>query len=102
MRPPRYTIPTTAMFGRRAAFVPIPIGDRHCLTQRFSPTGFILNASKSNLSHPIVLPSHSGKNLSVQFNFTQNELLFLSKRLRLLLVNYTFFCFRPRDKQCSK
>jgi len=43
------------MFGRRAAFVPIPIGDRHCFTQRFSPTGFILNASKSRCSRPIVL-----------------------------------------------
>jgi len=34
------------MFARRAALVPVPIGDRHCFTQRFSPTGFILNASE--------------------------------------------------------
>ena len=38
----------------------IPIDNRHCFTQRFSPTGFILNASDSNCCHPIALGSHSG------------------------------------------
>jgi hypothetical protein len=33
--------------------VTIPIDDRHCFTQRFSPTGFILNAVDSNCCHPI-------------------------------------------------
>ncbi len=31
----------------------IPIDTPHCFTQRFSPTGFILNASDSNCCHPI-------------------------------------------------
>jgi len=38
----------------------IPIGKRHWFTQRFSPTGFILNALDSNYCHPIALGSHSG------------------------------------------
>ena len=33
----------------------IPIDKRHCFTQRFSPTGFILNASDSNCCRPIAL-----------------------------------------------
>ena len=40
--------------------VTIPIDDRHCFTHRFSPTGFILNASDSNCCYPIALGSHSG------------------------------------------
>src|SRR5262245_33377113 len=40
--------------------VTIPIDERHCFTQRFSPTGFILNASHSNCCRPIALGSHSG------------------------------------------
>jgi hypothetical protein len=31
----------------------IPIDTRHCFTQRFSPTGFILNALGSNCCHRI-------------------------------------------------
>jgi hypothetical protein len=31
----------------------IPIDKRHCFTQRFSPTGFNLNALDSNWCHPI-------------------------------------------------
>ena len=38
----------------------IPIDIRHCFTHRFSPTGFILNASDCNCCHPIVFSSHSG------------------------------------------
>jgi hypothetical protein len=38
----------------------IPIDNRHCFTHRFSPTGFILNASDSNCCHPIAPSSHSG------------------------------------------
>jgi hypothetical protein len=34
----------------------ISIDTRHCFTQRFSPTGFILNASDSNCCHPSVSP----------------------------------------------
>jgi hypothetical protein len=60
MRPARHTITRTAMFARRAAMVTIPIGNRRCFTQRFTPTGFILNASDSHCSCPIVLRSHSG------------------------------------------
>jgi hypothetical protein len=31
----------------------IPIDNHHCFTQRFSPTGFILNAFRSNRCHRI-------------------------------------------------
>ena len=48
MRPARHAITSTAMFARRAARVSIPINNPHCFIQRFSPTGFILNASTSN------------------------------------------------------
>jgi hypothetical protein len=60
MQPARYTITATAIFVRLAALVPIPIDNRRCFTQRFSPTGFILNASESNYCRPIALRSHSG------------------------------------------
>ena len=42
-----------AMSARRSPLVTIPIDNRHCFTQRFSPTGFILNASDSNCCRPI-------------------------------------------------
>jgi hypothetical protein len=48
MQPARLTITSATMFARIAAIVAIPIDDRHCFTHRFSPTGFILNASDSN------------------------------------------------------
>jgi hypothetical protein len=38
----------------------IPIEYGRCFTHRFSPTGFILNASDLNCCRPIVLGSHSG------------------------------------------
>ena len=60
MRPAPHAITSTAMFARRASRVTIPINNRHCFTQRFSPTGFILNASDSNCYHSIALGSHSG------------------------------------------
>jgi hypothetical protein len=41
------------MFARLAALVAIPIDDRHCFAQRFSPTGFILNALDSIWCHRI-------------------------------------------------
>ena len=37
-----------AMFAQLDVLVTIPIDKRHCFTHRFSPTGFILNASDSN------------------------------------------------------
>ena len=60
MQPARLTITSATMFARIAALVAIPIDDRHCFTYRFSPTGFILNASDFNYCHPIALGSHSG------------------------------------------
>ena len=48
------------MFAQLALLVRIPIDDRHSFTHRFSPTGFILNASDSNCCGPIALGSHSG------------------------------------------
>ena len=44
-----------AMFAQLDVLVTIPIDDRHCFTHRFSPTGFILNASDSNCCCPILL-----------------------------------------------
>jgi hypothetical protein len=55
MQPARHAITNTAMFAQHAAMVTIPIHNRRCFTQRFSPTGFILNASESRCSRPIVL-----------------------------------------------
>src|SRR5207247_656858 len=52
MRPARHAITSTAMFARLPAMVTIPIDNRHCFTQRFSPTGFILNASGLSLLSP--------------------------------------------------
>jgi hypothetical protein len=49
-----------ALFAQLDVLVTIPIDYRRCFTQRFSPTGFILNASHSNCCHPIALDSHSG------------------------------------------
>src|SRR5262249_3237994 len=49
-----------AMFAQLDVPLTIPIDDRHCFTHRFSPTGFILNASDSNCCRPIALGSHSG------------------------------------------
>ena len=49
-----------AMFAQLDVLVTIPIDYHRCFTQRFSPTGFILNASHSNCCHPIALDSHSG------------------------------------------
>jgi hypothetical protein len=43
------------MFAQLDVLVTIPIDDRHCFTHRFSPTGFILNASNSNCCRPIAL-----------------------------------------------
>jgi hypothetical protein len=53
MRPARLTITSATMFARLAALVAIPIDDRHCFAQRFSPTGFILNALDSIWCHRI-------------------------------------------------
>ena len=44
-----------AMPALAAILLTIPIDNRRCFIQRFSPTGFILNASKSRCSRPIVL-----------------------------------------------
>jgi hypothetical protein len=44
-----------AMFAQLDVLVTIPIDHCHCFTHRFSPTGFILNASDSNCSLPIAL-----------------------------------------------
>src|SRR6266481_10204926 len=49
-----------AMLPQVDLLVTIPIDNRRCFTHRFSPTGFILNASDSNCCHPIALGSHSG------------------------------------------
>ncbi len=42
-----------AMSALADVLVTIPIDNHHCFTQRFSPTGFILNALDSNCCHPI-------------------------------------------------
>src|SRR5512134_231165 len=46
------------MFAQLHVLDTIPIDNRYGFTQRFSPTGFILNASDSNCSRPIALDSH--------------------------------------------
>ena len=50
---------SNAMFAQINVLATIPIDNRYCFTQRFSPTGFILNALDSNCSRPIALGSHS-------------------------------------------
>ena len=44
-----------AMFAQLDVLVTIPIDKRRCFTHRFSPTGFILNASDPNCCRPIAL-----------------------------------------------
>ena len=52
-------LPDVLMINRAVIFtlpnliLTIPIDNRHCFTQRFSPTGFILNALDSNGCHRI-------------------------------------------------
>ena len=45
--PPGRLMTTSAAMCAQVVLVTIPIGNRCCLTQRFSPTGFILNAPDS-------------------------------------------------------
>ena len=98
MPPARYPITTTAMFARRAALVPVPIGDRHCFTQRFSPTGFILNASEpTNLTQSFcpriqVKTYPSNSILSGNWRFPPRRIWFASG------ANITFLSFLVRDK----
>jgi hypothetical protein len=54
MPPGRLMITAAALFAQVHLLVTIPIDNRLCFTQRFSPTGFILNAPDSNCSRPIL------------------------------------------------
>jgi hypothetical protein len=45
---------SAAMLAQVNVLVTIPIDNRRGFTQRFSPTGFILNAPDSNCSRPIL------------------------------------------------
>jgi hypothetical protein len=51
--PGRLMTTSAAMSAQINVLVTIPIDNRRCFTQRFSPTGFILNAPDSNCSRPI-------------------------------------------------
>jgi hypothetical protein len=55
---PVFSRPTVPLYLLPNCCLTIPIDHCHCFTQRFSPTGFILNAS--DCCHPIALGSHSG------------------------------------------
>ena len=50
--PGRLTTHCAAMLVQVRLLVTIPIDNRRCFSHRFSPTGFILNASDSNLLSP--------------------------------------------------
>src|ERR671914_3145013 len=59
--PPRRLITTSAaMFAQANVLVTIPIDNRCCFTQRFSPTGFIQNAPDSHWYYRNAFLSHSG------------------------------------------
>jgi len=51
---------SAAMFAQLNVLVTIPIDNRRCFTQRFSPTGFIQNAPDSHCYYRNALLSHSG------------------------------------------
>jgi hypothetical protein len=85
-----------AMFAQLDVLVTIPIDHCHCFIQRFSPTGFILNASDSNCCCPIVLARIQVK--TYPFSSISEQIRALDELPIAFAVNHTFLYFRPRDR----
>jgi hypothetical protein len=66
-----------------------PQDNRHCFTHRFSPTGFILNASDSNCCHPIAFARIQVK--TYPFNSILQQTA-SSVRLDMLRFNLSIHC----------
>jgi hypothetical protein len=58
------------MFAQLDVLVTIPIDKRDCFTHRFSPTGFILNASDCKCCHPSLSDRIQEPIRSVQYCFS--------------------------------
>jgi hypothetical protein len=77
--PGRLMTTSTAMFAQVNVLITIHIDHRYCFTQRFSPTGFILNGPDSNCSRPILSARIQDKTCTfssitgVQFCFSETK-----------------------------
>src|SRR6266498_4332501 len=84
MPPGPLTTTSAAIFAQLNPPVTIPIDNRCCFTQRFSPMGFIQNAPDSHCYYRNAFLPHSGDRKSTRLN---------SSHVR---ISYAVFCLKKK------